>query len=209
MAYEWVSLGRIFQALLELEQDAALVERLLLPHLWSGAIRAISRRAFVEEQLASDIPIPDKASWLGWPDDNPVTFDWLNSRAVSPRGYRRPTRNAEAQYYPRTEYYRVEVRVDDFLALWPEARMSENSAPGSDTSRSGAPGRPTSKHLVECELDRREAKGERRGTIDEWSKTLSDWLRTTHPTMPPMQPATIRNQLRSRLRGLIETKHKP
>lgn len=197
----------MFQALLKLEHDPVLLERLLLPHFWSGAIRGISRRAFVEEELASDVPIPDKISWLGWPDDNPVAFDWQQSRAVSPRGFRRPTRDEAPKQFRRTEYYRVEARVIDLLALWPEANFDQLSEDSDSTAlRSGAPGRPTSKHLVECELDRREASGERHGTIDEWSKALSDWLKSTHPAMPPMRPSTIRNQLRTRLRGLVQVR---
>ena len=68
----------------------------------------------------------------------------------------------------------------------------------------GAPGRPTSWHLVAAECRRRWAAGERHGHVRagvqressmEWARTLLAWLQQQHPQAPQLTLKTIKNQI--------------
>jgi hypothetical protein len=62
--------------------------------------------------------------------------------------------------------------------------------------QTGAPGRPSSMHLVEREYRARADRGDTKVSISAEAKALSDWLRITHPDAPPLTPKTIANRLR-------------
>jgi hypothetical protein len=71
---------------------------------------------------------------------------------------------------------------------------------GSDAAlpeRTGAPGRPTSMHLVTVEYDARWERGDVLDSIGEEAEALSRWLTNTHPTAPKLTAKTIANNLRS------------
>jgi hypothetical protein len=59
----------------------------------------------------------------------------------------------------------------------------------------GAPGRPTSMHLVEAELDRRIAAGDTWPSKMSAAHELSEWLRLNHNQAPQLTPKTIKNRL--------------
>jgi hypothetical protein len=62
--------------------------------------------------------------------------------------------------------------------------------------RTGAPGRPTSMHLIRAEYHARWERGEVLDSIGEEAEALSRWLMNTHPTAPSPTPKTIANNLR-------------
>jgi hypothetical protein len=62
---------------------------------------------------------------------------------------------------------------------------------------SGAPGRPSSMHLVKAEYQVRSNRGELRGRIGQVAEELSEWLASAHPDAPQLTPKTIANELRS------------
>jgi hypothetical protein len=64
------------------------------------------------------------------------------------------------------------------------------------TFRTGAPGQPTSKHLVLAEAKRRIAAREYPKTLAEFSRELADWLETTEPLAASMTAGTIENAVR-------------
>jgi hypothetical protein len=64
-----------------------------------------------------------------------------------------------------------------------------------DRLRSGAPGRPTSMHLVQAELDRRIAAGNSWPTKAAGADELRNWLQHEHPTVPRLTAKTIKNRL--------------
>jgi hypothetical protein len=66
--------------------------------------------------------------------------------------------------------------------------------------RSGAPGRPTSRHLVEAEFRRRAERGQVKHRLGLEAETLSQWLREQHPKAPKLTKKTIENFLRSEYR---------
>ena len=59
----------------------------------------------------------------------------------------------------------------------------------------GAPGRPTSIHLVEAELDQRIAAGDTWTSKTSAAQELSEWLRLNHKQAPQLTPKTIKNRL--------------
>ena len=65
------------------------------------------------------------------------------------------------------------------------------------TYRTGAPGRPTSAHLVKQELQRRADAGELCEKLNQEAEHLSRWLVANHPRAAPMTPKTISNNFRA------------
>jgi len=111
-------------------------------------------------------------------------------------------------------YEDVHVVASDLDAAFPIASdvspdaskgaTSDDAALGPDvvTYSTGAPGRRTSRHILELELRRRFAAGEHLSTMRQEAEYLSEWLKTTHPLAAPTKPKTIRNDLGSLYRQL-------
>ena len=90
-------------------------------------------------------------------------------------------------------------RAEAETALDLRTSLLENDHPSSPlpaSDRTGAPGRPTSRHRVLEEFERRLAANEVRPTLGEEAQTLAAWLRTTHPNLAGMTPKTIENLIR-------------
>lgn len=62
--------------------------------------------------------------------------------------------------------------------------------------KTGSPGRPSSRHLVEAEFEKRARAGETESSLAEQSRVLEDWLRQTHPSLARMTNQTIENAIR-------------
>lgn len=75
--------------------------------------------------------------------------------------------------------------------------------------RTGAPGRPTSMHLVTDEYHARWERGDVLDSIGEEAEALSCWLTKTHPTAPKLTAKTIANSLRSEHRRRLAEKPIP
>jgi hypothetical protein len=69
------------------------------------------------------------------------------------------------------------------------------------TILTGAPGRPTSRHLVADEFMRRALAGGLEASLAEEARHLSTWLAAVHPKSPPMGHKAIENTLRSEYRA--------
>jgi hypothetical protein len=61
--------------------------------------------------------------------------------------------------------------------------------------RSGAPGKPSSMHLILDEHERRRVAGKTAQSREAEGEALAAWLRATHPTAPPAKAKTIRDKL--------------
>jgi hypothetical protein len=83
---------------------------------------------------------------------------------------------------------RLQVLKADVARSWPFADVTPLVT--------GAPGRPTSMHLVELEYRDRWQRGEAETGIDAEAEALAEWLRTEHPDAPQLTPKTIANRLR-------------
>jgi hypothetical protein len=67
---------------------------------------------------------------------------------------------------------------------------------------SGAPGRPSSMHLIEIEHRARWERGETQSGVAAESRALRDWFVAKHPNAPPPSPSTIENRIRREYRQL-------
>jgi hypothetical protein len=63
--------------------------------------------------------------------------------------------------------------------------------------RTGEPGRPTSKQLVEREHARRLAAGQAHEILAEEARYLVAWLLKRHPEAPSLTVETIQNRIRT------------
>ncbi|MCJ2092211.1 hypothetical protein MKK67_06830 [Methylobacterium sp. J-072] len=198
---EWILLSEAYRLLLITEQDPVLVERLLLPLLWHGELPAISRRAFVEDRLTNNLKVTTSKEWP-W-ETSPIIFDWSTSRATQPRGFHRPTRDAAEIKFPLIEYYRIEIKKDNLLLIFPECAEDKSSAPEA-IIKTGLVGRSTARHVIAAEIERRSALGERRKSIAAWGDELSNWLDATYGDKAPSTTSkTIQNTFRARLKQLL------
>lgn len=71
------------------------------------------------------------------------------------------------------------------------------------TYRTGSAGRPTSKHLVEAEFDRRVRQGDLPSSLSQLAAEMVLWLTKTHPSAASMKAGTIANALRVRWHALF------
>jgi hypothetical protein len=90
------------------------------------------------------------------------------------------------------KWTKILVLKSDIARWWP---FSVEQAASS--FRSGAPGRPSSMHLVRNEYFARRGRGEATCGIVRVSKELLMWLQETHPETPPLTAKTIMNNLRA------------
>ena len=82
--------------------------------------------------------------------------------------------------------------------------------PDETLSHSGAPGRPTSRHLVKGELMRRlEPDEPLADSITAEAEFLSRWLETKYPKHPPLSAKSIKNAFPSLLRQRVVKKIPP
>lgn len=75
----------------------------------------------------------------------------------------------------------------------------------TDTSvplSTGAPGRPSSMHLIEREFRRRAELGLLDPNLTAQAKALAEWVKENHPKAPPATANTIANRLRPLYRSL-------
>ncbi|MBR1156589.1 hypothetical protein [Bradyrhizobium sp. JYMT SZCCT0428] len=129
-----------------------------------------------------------------------LTVDWEKSKADSP-GMLLPNAPWDGSFSLSGIY----VKQEDVKRLWPEASANvaiESKLP-SATDRTGSPGRPTPRHLVEAEFKRRADKGEAESSLREQARILETWLRQTHPDLARMTAATIENAIRTVYRDHI------
>lgn len=88
---------------------------------------------------------------------------------------------------------RLMVPKDAILKAWPF---------GSNTpTATGAPGRPTSMHLVRGEFNRRRDAALLEKTLAQEAAALHEWFQKTHPAAPPPSSKTICNNIRSEFRA--------
>ena len=101
------------------------------------------------------------------------------------------------------QWGRLMVLKSDVAKFWPLDEAAGVVYP----LRSGAPGRPTSMHLVEAKFDARCARSEVASSLAEEARYLADWLRSAHPNAPPLTDKTIKNNLRAAYRQHNEARN--
>jgi hypothetical protein len=84
----------------------------------------------------------------------------------------------------------------DVARCWPFGLSQDTMKVPPQIHHTGAPGRPSSMHLVEAEYRARWHRGEAEASIGAEAKTLAEWLQNKHPDVPQLQPKSIANRLR-------------
>ncbi|WP_338664328.1 hypothetical protein VQH23_04000 [Pararoseomonas sp. SCSIO 73927] len=101
-------------------------------------------------------------------------------------------------------YLRPRFLTSEVGAIWPPMEGVEPVSVDTTPLRSGLPGRPTSRHLIETEFLRRAQAGEvNRNSVMDEARILSTWLHERHPHHPPASAGTVANNLRNRYRALF------
>ncbi len=88
---------------------------------------------------------------------------------------------------------RIQVHQPDIRRLWP---FGQDDLPPISSDRTGAPGRPTSMHLIRAEFAARQARGETAPNLSAEASALVDWLGRTHGHLPRPSKKTVMNGLR-------------
>lgn len=88
-----------------------------------------------------------------------------------------------------------------------KAPSAPDSKPVSQPAvpETGAPGRPSSMHLIKPEFQRRADAGTIEKSLNKESQALVAWLKTAHPAMPPLTPKTVANNLREEYRNATQS----
>jgi hypothetical protein len=130
----------------------------------------------------------------------PRGFRWEANEIWSGAPYRR-----FPEFEPRPPHFMMDwhdVHLDrkEFEAFLGDGGISiQQSADALDkqtTYATGAPGRPTSRHLVVPEAQRILDDGRHPKNLTVFSNELAKWLRTTHPKAAPMTSKTIQDAIR-------------
>jgi hypothetical protein len=101
-----------------------------------------------------------------------------------------------------TPWYFVHLDREDFASLLRDMGVSVQQSLDPDvkgerkTFRTGVAGRPTSKHLVRTEAQRRLDTGDYPESLAAFSEQLAAWLEVAEPEAAPMTAKTIQNNLR-------------
>jgi hypothetical protein len=109
-----------------------------------------------------------------------------------------------------TPWYFVHLDREQFVSLLSDMGISVQQSLDPDvkgerkTFRTGVAGRPTSKHLVMKEAQRRLDAGNYPELLKTFSEELENWLKVAEPEAAPMTAKTIQNNLRELWR-----RHKP
>jgi hypothetical protein len=148
------------------------------------------RAAIVDRVVAARLPDPgstkDNAPYPPWADkfvgdtsggrrQIPVPETWSRAEIRS---------DGTVLFFGRT--YLFAVLREHVLRTWPD----------STTYRTGAPGRPTSTHLIVEEARRRIRAGPHPATLKAFAQELAAWLSVTHPNAAPTKAKTIQNSIR-------------
>lgn len=178
-------------AAMSVPMKATSFAHLLSVHLMDAIERAgeFDRRTKVHQNLDSALRLAAEASEPWFIKDAVTGEDDLDRAIVRPR--------AAAEWLLSLPMRRD--LVPPGLRAFVEAGGQSGVA---EPMKSGAPGKPTSMHLVEAETHARAARGELRPTMKEEAEHLSRWLIATHPGAPPLTPKTIGNRLGTLYRRL-------
>jgi hypothetical protein len=98
------------------------------------------------------------------------------------------------------KWLKLMVLKSNVARCWPFGVGQVTMEEPLQVHHSGAPGRPSSMHLVEAEYRARCDRGEAEASIGAEAKALAEWLQTKHPHVPQLKPKSIANRLRHEYR---------
>jgi hypothetical protein len=140
------------------------------------------------------------ADWSQWIATGrvPLWKDTPESRASWDAWHKDPVGNPrpDAPWTALQEYSCQQLMLEnENFNRWFEALRKQFDLHAPPCSRSGAPGRPTSMHIVLIEHRRRVENGSHDESRTAEAKSLEGWLKQAHPDMPPLTYKTILNKL--------------
>jgi len=91
---------------------------------------------------------------------------------------------------------RILVLKSDVAAMWPFEQSPSSAKDDIALTRTGAPGRPSSMHLIEAEHAARWDRGEAKTSVAEEAHALNAWFKHAYPYLPAPTPNTIENRIR-------------
>jgi hypothetical protein len=155
------------------------------------------------------------ASWRRWIASGRVPFrespeQTPESKARRDAWYKNPTGSPmpKFEYEPRTiehKYSSCQLMLEnDNFNRWLNALRNQLDMQAPSCAKSGAPGRPTSMHIVLLEHGRRVENGTHGGSRTAEAKALEGWLKKIHPDMPPLTYKTILNKLPPEFQPLLK-----
>jgi len=107
----------------------------------------------------------------------------------------------------RKRLEQLQERFDQISKLGPKKdSLPTPEADQADIYKTGFPGRPTIKHLIEQEFMRRISNGEALPTLAGEAKFLSDWAKKEHPKTRTPAPKTIKNNIRDLHRQRVRSR---
>jgi hypothetical protein len=101
------------------------------------------------------------------------------------------------------KWSKLMVLKSDVARCWPFCFGVDETEDPPQIRHTGAPGRPSSMHLVEAEYRARWDRGEAETSIGAEAEMLAEWLWKKHPDVPQLTPKTIANRLRHEHRERI------
>jgi hypothetical protein len=108
----------------------------------------------------------------------------------------------------KREFFRPLMPTAGEVEIEPSSDHVDPRGPVEVTYATGAPGRPTSMHLIEAEMRQRVERREQLATMRAEAEYLSCWLATKHPFAARAKPKTIQTKLGRVFRQLIFEFHK-
>jgi hypothetical protein len=94
------------------------------------------------------------------------------------------------------EVARIQVLKTDMVRWWPFGLVEAAAETSAVAPTSGAPGRPSSMHLIEDEHRARWERGNALPGVAAEARALHDWFRKAHPDKKPPKAGTIENRIR-------------
>ena len=93
------------------------------------------------------------------------------------------------------------VRKEQVASIWAFG-IASGGGRKAGIYDTGAPGRPTSAHLVKLELQERHRRGDMLTSFSQECAVLAQWLKAEHPDAPQMLQQSIENAVRLEYRKL-------
>jgi hypothetical protein len=150
----------------------------------TGVRKGVRERldGFLFASIAIDYPFFDSSIDLIFKDELHLQSYSYSDPESWRRGFDDSLRNRDG-----IQWSQLMVPKEEIARWWPFDAIPQAS--------SGAPGRPTSIHLVKIEYDARWRRGEALERIGAEAEALAAWLADKHPESPQLTAKTIANNL--------------
>jgi len=157
---------------------------------WHGLTVMTDR--YLGREVRPVVADADLAKWLG------AARDGAPFEPEPPEVFPAEKRNSGARTTEAREAAAAETGAEP-TGPRPQGTTDADHLPdGATTYRTGVPGRPTSRHLVDAEFGRRMAAGEVLPTLKAEAEWLAAWLARAHPGAAAMSQTTTQNLIRHR-----------